>query len=240
MCPLTQGLKIIGISDRWRRVSKCQSLNPKEVVFSKAPAPSLSFTLEDLHAPSFLWWGGRKTTGVSFPATQRAVEPVLVPTLVVRPFHITPLSSTSPQFTHTGRKTGSQFCGCWRTALKIVFADSTKKVSEEFNFRRKICSCVIEMLFLTLEVSAFPTILWSPQSHPPVTQLQTFFFYLWDLRHSLSYFSVSKLTNTAANHFMIWFIDWTAWLKNPCRGSRGWHTSGAAAVFWFGGGFLGI
>jgi len=46
---------------------------------------------------------------------------------------------------------------------------------------------------------------------------------------------VKKLTNTAAHHVMIWFIDCTMQLKNRCRGSRGWHFSGAAVVFWFGG-----
>lgn len=121
------------------------------------------------HTSTFPQSGGTRTIGASSPAAQRAVEPVLVSTSVIQPFHFTPFSSTSPKFTHTG----SQQRGCWWTALKIVFADSAKKVSEEFNFRRKICSSIRKMLFLTLEVSAFPTGLCRPQSHPPVTQLQT-------------------------------------------------------------------
>lgn len=64
---------------------------------------------------------------LSFPAIQRAVEPVLVSALVIRPFRITPLSFTSPKFTHASSRRGSQVCGHWWTALKIVFADSTKK-----------------------------------------------------------------------------------------------------------------
>lgn len=150
---------------------KMPAFEPKGGCIPQGTGSFSAFYLGEPTIPHFPQWGGGRTTGVSFPATQRAVEPVLVSTLVIQPFHTTPLSSTSPEFTHTGSRIGGQVCGCWWTALKIVFADPTKKVSEEFNFRRKICSCIMKMLLLTLEVSAFPTILCSPHSHPPVTQL---------------------------------------------------------------------
>lgn len=156
MCPLTQGLKIIGIPDRWCRVSTCQPLNPKEVVFSRAPAPSLPFTLENLHTHPFPQWGSRRMTGVSFPATQRAVELVLVSTLVIGPFHITPLSSTYPEFTHTGGRTDRQVCGCWWTALKIVFADSTKKSKKNFISEEKCVAILQKCYFWPFKSVLFP------------------------------------------------------------------------------------
>lgn len=145
-------------------ISKYQSSKAKMVVFFGAPDPSLLFILGNLQKPPFPWWAAKWMTGVSFPATQRAVEAVLVSVLVIQPFHISffHLSCVHPY----EQQHSSQVSGCWWTVLKIPFADSTENVSEEFNFRRRICSYIIKILFLTLEVRALPTILCSPQSHP--------------------------------------------------------------------------
>lgn len=65
-------------------------------------------------------------TGVSFPATQRAVEPVLVSALVLQPFHITPLSSIYPEFTHTGSSTAARFVVADELHLKYLLLTPQK------------------------------------------------------------------------------------------------------------------
>lgn len=151
--PLTQSLKIIAIPDGWCHVPKWQPLNPNEVVFSRAPAPSLPFTLQNLHTHPLSPSGEAQEQQEHLLQQHRELwKLVLVSTLVIQPFHFTPLSSTSPEFAHAG----SQEWGCWWPALKIVFADSAKEISEEFNFSRRICSCVIKCYFCPWKSVLFP------------------------------------------------------------------------------------
>lgn len=59
-------------------------------------------------------------TEVSFPGTQRAVEPVLVSALVIQPFHITPLSPIYPAFTRMGSSTAARFVDADELHLKYL------------------------------------------------------------------------------------------------------------------------
>lgn len=128
----------------------------KVVVFFGAPDPSLLFILENLQKFPFLPLRRQMNDRIIFSRNTESCGASACFCLS----HSTISYYTS--FFHLscihpyGQQHSSQVCGCWWTALKIPFADSMENVSVEFNFRRKICSCIIKCYFWPLKSGLYP------------------------------------------------------------------------------------